>query len=320
MKVASTNDVLAKIAINKSLLKEYSNSEYSRIVYMRDNSEFQIQIFNPYSYTFGVDITIDNKSLGNRLILKPGERVWLERYFTEARKFKFSTYEVSGTNREVKEAIAKNGEIELKFYKESEPVRLQTTYIHDYIYQPYNYKLYNDDCFGSSINYCDANIKSLSAGISDATSVTSACYNTTLTTSLGLDGLKKNDTSINASNKKISKSIETGRVEKGSYSNQQFETLNINFEYIPFHTETIKVLPESQKPIHKNDLQKQYCSNCGRKLNLKYKYCPYCGAKVDFCPNNKQQQKDYVIEKCPYCGRNVRSTMMECPHCGEILR
>ena len=118
MKVASTNDVLAKMAINKSLLKEYSNSEYSRIVYMNDNSEFQIQIFNPYTYTIGINITIDNKSLGNMLVVKPGERIWLERYLNDAKKFLFSTYEVNGNSREVKEAIVKNGEIKLEFFKE----------------------------------------------------------------------------------------------------------------------------------------------------------------------------------------------------------
>lgn len=307
MKVASTNDVLAKVAINKSLLKEYSNSEYSRIVYMRDNSEFQIQLFNPYSYTIGVDITIDNKSLGNRLIVKPGERIWLERYFNEARKFLFSTYEVSGTSREVKEAISKNGEIEIKFYREDEPIKISNIF-----YQPlYTQKLYcNEYNYGlqgtSAKNYCslDSNLNlELNASRSINCSTTQ-CYNdsnTTLTSSVS---------------QPRSKTIETGRVERGGYSNQKFETMNINFEYWAFHTEVIKILPESQKPVFKNDLQKQYCANCGRKLNPKYKFCPYCGFKVDMCPN----QNTYVLEKCPNCGRNVRSTMTICPHCNEILR
>ena len=90
----------------------------------------------------------------------------------------------------------------------------------------------------------------------------------------------------------------------------------MDFENYPFSTETIHILPMSQKPITSSDLQKLYCPNCGRKLNQKYKFCPYCGAKIKNCPNNG----NYVIEKCPNCGRNVRSTMMECPHCGEILR
>ena len=88
------------------------------------------------------------------------------------------------------------------------------------------------------------------------------------------------------------------------------------FEYYPFSTEKIQILPSSQKPVTASDLQKVYCSNCGRKLNTKYKYCPYCGAKVDNCPNNQK----YEIIVCPYCGRRVRSNMMECPHCGEIFQ
>jgi len=302
MKVASTNDVLAKVAINKSLLKEYSNSEYSRIVYMGDNSEFQIQIFNPYSYTFGVDITIDNKSLGNRLIVKPGERIWLERYFTEARKFKFSTYEVSGTSREVKEAIAKNGEIELKFYREDEPIKISSIfhplYSQKVYYDDYNYNLQGTSTCTTNYTNCNLELTSCAKDISCKPRSMTSYKSDAETFSFG------------------PKTIETGRVEKGGYSNQKFEMMNISFEYFVFHTETIKILPESQKPIQKSDLQKQYCSNCGRKLNPKYKFCPYCGFKVDMCPN----QKTYVLEKCPNCGRNVRSTMDVCPHCGEILR
>lgn len=307
MKVASTNDVLAKVAINKSLLKEYSNSEYSRIVYMRDNSEFQIQIFNPYSYTICADITIDNKSLGNRLIVKPGERIWLERYFDEARKFLFSTYEVSGSSKEVKEAIAKNGEIEIKFYREDEPIKISNIF-----YQPlYNQKLYCDEYnYGlqgtSTAEYCqsDSNLNLELSASRNINCTTTQCYN------------DSNKTLTASVSQPRSKTIETGRVEKGGYSNQKFEIINMNFEYWSFHTEVIKILPESQKPVFKNDLQKQYCANCGRKLNPKYKFCPYCGFKVDMCPN----QNTYVLEKCPNCGRNVRSTMTICPHCGEILR
>ena len=38
---------MAQLAINKSLLKEYSTNEDSRVVYMDNNDEFQIQLFNP---------------------------------------------------------------------------------------------------------------------------------------------------------------------------------------------------------------------------------------------------------------------------------
>ena len=48
---------LAKIAINKSLCKEYKNQETNdRVVYLNNNQEFQIQLFNPYTYTIGATI------------------------------------------------------------------------------------------------------------------------------------------------------------------------------------------------------------------------------------------------------------------------
>ena len=74
---------------------------------------------------------------------------------------------------------------------------------------------------------------------------------------------------------------ETGRIEAGSTSNQEFDNVNIDFEYFPFVTEKIKLLPISQKPYTSNDLHKIYCTECGRKLKTNYKFCPYCGSKID---------------------------------------
>ena len=75
------------------------------------------------------------------------------------------------------------------------------------------------------------------------------------------------------------KSIETGRIEKGSHSNQRFDNVYKDFELWPFKIEYIKILPFSQKQINTNDISKRYCYNCGRKLNQKYKFCPFCGTK-----------------------------------------
>ena len=74
---------------------------------------------------------------------------------------------------------------------------------------------------------------------------------------------------------------ETGRIEAGSISNQEFDSVNIDFEYLPFVTEKIKLLPISQKPYTVNDLHKIYCAECGRKLKTNYKFCPFCGSKID---------------------------------------
>ena len=321
------NEQLAKIAINKSLLKEYSNSSNDRIVYLNDNTEFQIQIYNPYSYPIGVEFSFNGSSSDNLLYVRPGQRIWLDRYLTEQKKFKFTTYEVEDTKTN-EYAIKNNGEIIVKFYKEKE--KQQIYYInnintYDYGYNSGITKYYNDKLYSTcDINLCSssitgsastsastpscASIQTYSASINDSISTaTSACYNGQ-TGSAHTKGIRK------LISTKLSDNIETGRIEKGSYSNQKLTNIDTEFECWPFKTETIKLLPMSRKPITSNDLNKIYCSNCGRKLNQKYKYCPYCGAKVEDCPNS-----DYFITKCPYCGRNVRSTMSECPHCGEIL-
>jgi len=310
------NEQLAKIAVNKSLLKEYSNSSNDRIVYMNDGTEFQIQIFNPYSYTIGISFSFNEKngsysSWGEQLlVVKPGQRVWLERYLNDEAKLLFSTYEV-GNSKAVKEAIKDNGTLTIKFYKEKEKIKYQP--VTTIWYDNRNYIDYCDTIQGTSaINYCDASVDSIKlCNCNTGNATTNAVYNSAST--LGFD-MAKSET------RAMGKSIETGRIDKGSHSSQKFNSINIDFEYYPFSTEIIKILPTSQKPITSQDLQKIYCPNCGRKLNTKYKFCPYCGTKVDYCPNNNNQNRGYIIEKCPNCGRNVRSNMMECPHCGEILR
>lgn len=51
--------------------------------------------------------------LGGGLVLRPGERVFLDRYLAEKRKLIFNTYIVSGNSEEIARAIANNGQIEI---------------------------------------------------------------------------------------------------------------------------------------------------------------------------------------------------------------
>lgn len=80
---------------------------------------------------------------------------------------------------------------------------------------------------------------------------------------------------------KSSKSIETGRVEMGSSSNQEFKYVNKTFEYSPFHTIEYKMLPVSQKINTVDDIQvKRYCVSCGAKAGRTDKFCSSCGKKA----------------------------------------
>ena len=287
------NENLAKIAINKSLLKEFKNSENDRIVYLKDGDEFQIQIFNPYQYVIGVSFTFNSDNVDNSkmLVLKPGERVWLERYLNENRKLKFWTYKVNNS-KEVKKAIEKNGIVNIFFYKEYEKNNnlfiYNTTYTYNKEWQPTN-KLYDYEitCTPNTNYYQASNVSTISEpssyNINLSSAATSATYTSTSTISddsLDLDLDNISAASALASNT-INKTIETGRIEKGKKSKQNFTNYYGDFETYWFKKETIKILPESQKQISTHDLTKKYCVNCGKKIKKEFKFCPSCGAKQD---------------------------------------
>lgn len=262
---------MAQLAINKSLLKEYSTNEDSRVVYMDNNDEFQIQLFNPEQFTVGVTFTFNGKDMDGMLVLKPGERVWLERYLDNQVKFKFSTYEVDDNDVQVKHAIANNGNITVKFYKERVSSRIKTN-----IYNTLNV-LWKESPLISNENTYTVPSYDTVVTCSDTNNNVLLTNNVTNCCCASIDG--------NTYNKALYKTnvndttIETGRIENGGYSNQKFETVNNEFENYPFKTEYIKILPKSRKPYTTSDLNKIYCTNCGRKLNSKFKFCPYCGEK-----------------------------------------
>ena len=279
----NNNDKLAKLAMNKSLLKEFHNNENDRIVYLKDGDEFQIQIFNPYQYVIGVSFTFNSDNVDNSrlLVLKPGERVWLDRYLNEKKKLKFSTYNVNNSN-DVKKAIEKNGIVNMYFYKEKE--KNDNIYIYNTplvkSWEPnnifYNFKI---TCDNNTKKYCDANLGSVSSlGLSSLTG-SMDCSSSSASTYTSYSASIDNTRSLPDTKSYKSKSIETGRIDKGSYSNQNFTNYYGDFDSWYFKKETIKILPESQKQFSSNDLTKKYCHNCGKKIKVDFKFCPNCGAK-----------------------------------------
>lgn len=279
------------IAVDKSICKEYSTYSYSRVVYLENGQEFQIQLFNPHNFTIGAEIFINDEKLSNVLVLKPGERVWLERYLDIKKKFKFSTYEVEGNDKDVQEAIKDNGNIEIKFYKEVRKKDFPIYPITTIYYKDYNFRTTEwrpttvisqpNDCVEdhwsttiSTKNNCSDN-----KFCTTHTYYSNPCIDT-LTTGAQSDLVSFYASSV-STNTPDEMVCETGRIEAGSSSNQEFDNVNIDFEYFPFVTEKIKILPISQKPFTANDLHKIYCPECGRKLKSTYKFCPFCGSKID---------------------------------------
>lgn len=281
----TTKSSMVKIAIDKSLLKEYSTQKSSRTVYLNDGEEFQLQLFNPYDYTVAAKIFINNEKLTHLLVLKPGQRIWLERYLDHPRKFKFSTYEVEDSP-EAGFATRNNGTVKVEFYKERTRNN-SSIYVYngDFSWKPNHQPyypiddriLYYSDCSNLGINGANTVL-----GASCDIAASSACYCSSVTTGDSAATFEFTSSLADADRfEPQSKGIETGRIEKGSHSNQDFENVDLDFYTYSFNTEELLILPTSRKVATAKDLQKVYCTGCGRKLQKKYKFCPFCGSKVE---------------------------------------
>ena len=124
MKNVTTRETVpcAYVTKGKQRMKQFDKS-----VYLNDGDEFEIELFNPTTNKVLAEIELNGVSIGAGIVLRPGERVFLERYIETARKFLFETYNVSGSNADVKAAIALNGNVSVKFYAESIPVVYRST-------------------------------------------------------------------------------------------------------------------------------------------------------------------------------------------------
>ena len=292
-----TKDALAKIAISKNLIKEYRTSESDRTIYLNDGTEFQIYLKNPYQSHLGIKIYVNDKSIGNMLVLRPGQSFWLDRFVDQNSKFLFSTYKVEDTG-EMRYAINKNGKVKIEFFHEREQVHFEPcvfTYSgsggNDFLNGYGNTisasktKLYGDvnTCYyNSTVTTGDAGDKNYHLTASGGLNLDSAASITASSATRSMSKSLKKEIDKNA-NKLVdqSLSLETGRVERGGRSNQEFDTCDIDFEYYPFQTENILILPNSRKQIHTEDMRRKYCSQCGKKVSPKDKFCSNCGAKLN---------------------------------------
>jgi hypothetical protein len=303
----------ANICVNKSRIKLYDKQGDLPTYYLQKGQEFQIELFNPTTESVLAKITLNGNVISQGgLVLNPGQRVFLDRYLDVAKKFLFDTYEVSNT-QEVKEAIVNNGDFKVQFYREmkSRPrnpilkigstrdvwagpnynrgiIRYDSTNTGGYVYNTGtapNTPLC--DTFTTSTNAVGGSYSTtglLTGDISNTIS-TNAFYNASVNISDASGEITFDSLSIPEPTKRLKakkyKSIETGRVEEGSYSDQKFTTVNKNFEWFAFHTIEAKLLPVSQKINTAEDIKvKVYCTGCGAKLHKDHKFCGHCGTKA----------------------------------------
>ena len=283
----------AMIAVNKSRLKVYNNTGDMPTYYLQKGQEFQIELFNPTTDVILAKIILNGNPISQGgLVLNPGQRVFLDRYLDVAKKFLFDTYEVS-SSEEVKKAIEKNGDFKVEFYRERIPnyfTNNGSLTINSSNARGFSGNLNNTiSGNGNSVNLTNTSghigttalySSSVDTNFFDQNATKSFPTLDSMDDTLSLDSIP-DVTRFSKTLKSRSKSIETGRVEQGSVSDQKVVTVDKKFEYWAFHTIEYKMLPVSQKINTVEDINvKVYCTNCGAKLGKGHKFCGQCGTKA----------------------------------------
>lgn len=245
----------AFVTKDRQRVKQYNND-----VYLKNGNEFELELFNPTTSKVLAKISLNGSSLGSGIVLRPGERVFLERYFDDARKFVYETYVIDGADANAKEATKYNGLVEVEFFTECVPLYYANNLTYTYTNSPnWTYGCGTAEVYSGSVNCTSNSMKSCS----DSIGVYNCSY---------VDSDKKN----------LSRDLapeETGRIEKGSNSNQEFNWDSTTFNTYYSWKTTWTIIPESNKPLLKEDL-KVFCTSCGTKRRkTNHRFCPNCGTK-----------------------------------------
>jgi hypothetical protein len=223
-------------------------------VFLKDKEEFEIELFNPLTVSVLADIKLNGQSISKTgLVVKPGQRVYLDCFIDDKKKFVFSTYEIENSG-EALDATQNNGVLEVFFYKEDVITldnwqrRFDRVIVEKwYPYNPYNpYPWYNPSriyCGTGTITYSGTTLTNGLIGGTTTTNVynSSNSINCSYTSQVDLPNL-------NVAGSLSTNSIETGRVEKGEKSKQKFTEVDMEFEKHYISSTIIQILPESRKP------------------------------------------------------------------------
>ncbi len=276
MKTTSNSSPECFISSNKNRLKIYGKN-----VFLKDKQTFELELFNPTTQTIAAKIMINGNYISqNLIVIRPGERSYLERYIDENNKFLFETYDVENTEAS-KEAIKNNGVIRIEFYDEQ---------IMNYYSYPFNVSTAN-------INFVNTGGTFNSPAFTTTTASTDAAFTgttgdvtylsgTTLTGPIGFvghpgtRGVPGISAQNNCKNQISGNTLETGRIEKGEASDQSLSNYFGTFNAYYSSVVEYQILPESAKPVEIASLR-NYCGNCGTRIKkTSFNYCPSCGNKL----------------------------------------
>jgi hypothetical protein len=243
----------AYVTINRNRLKLYNFSN----VYLKDGSNFEIELWNPKTTRVLAKITINGVSMSSGgIVVNPGQRVYLERFLDAKKKFVFSTYDVENSAEAIA-AIQNNGLIQVDFYDEQP-------------YYPGPYYLNNTITIQNTPSqWTTTNIPNSFMGSSGTGVIGMSSNNVTTNYCCNVSDSVKNA---------CMDSIETGRIDRGGKSNQDLVDTYGTFNPWTCAAYSIKILPERAKPVEVGEIR-AYCSGCGRRWRLGENFCQRCGTK-----------------------------------------
>ena len=236
-----------------------SDTETKGKVYLNDGEEFQIELHNPLTECALADIKLNGNSISKGgLVLRPGERFYLDCFIDDKKKFIFSTYEVENTEDSV-ESIAKNGLLEVFFYKESAK-SIDRSRLNRVIVERHYYPYQTNPYWQTTPWYTTPNVYCSNGNniIGQTTFTTSGSNATYTSNSVNLTNLNLTSGSFDSRTTPInSTNIETGRVEKGAESSQKFDEVDMDFDNFYISSTVLELLPESRRPIETKELKEK---------------------------------------------------------------
>ena len=275
--VPSKEQATARLTVGKNRQKSYAAGGKDTF-YLKGGTEFELELSNTTNGRVGVKIYLNGECINNNcmIILKPGERGFIDRFINSNDKLKFTTYEVDTAVDGVKEAIKSNGDVNVEFYKESFGNTISWTIPTTGTWTVPNTWTINEPFYGGVYNTGGNTFVGNSGSIQcSSTNMVNMSY------SASNVNYCNSTTTFNTCRVNEPVMKETGMVEKGGKSSQEFGTTSFEACYLPFHTVEFKILPESLKPVGINDKNKEYCTGCGfRKRDENWKFCPKCGTKM----------------------------------------
>lgn len=298
--------ILAKNPRTSSLdeLRTYQGNT----IYLNNGDEFQIRLFNPLREKIGVQIGMNGDLSQGLLVLNPGEDVTIDRFLDDKSKMLFETYTIDGNNQAAVNAAANNGFVEINFFKEKKK-RVQVNYskrlkssrgisgqsFGGTTTASFDYDadgtFTTNNLVGDSFETCGSHVYFSQASDADDGTINidgdvtldgNVTINGDLTVKSPSVPLQEQDLSF-VSDPLPERKKETGRVEKGNESNQNFHEVNVEFEYYAFHTITYNLKPTSERSqtTVTETRVRDYCPNCGYRIrNTRWNYCPKCGDEV----------------------------------------